>query len=458
MKRYTSYLWYSVPYSGYHCENCILRLLPKAIFLLIVSLIVAITGLSGCAPAAKKKADIVIWHWMTDRKGAFAELAKRYAQEAGVQAEFKLFAPSDIYSQKVRAATQAGTLPDIFGILGEKRDFAIFVKAGHVLNLDKEMRADDQEWGKKFFLKALIVNEFERGNEFAAPPGIYGVPIDVTNIQMLYNKDLFKKAGLEAQSPPRTFEEFIAAAKKLKEAGIQGLVSGWAETWMIDCLASNFAFNIMGERKVMRTFEGKVPYTDPDWIRLFSLFKELADNDVLATGIVAMNNKDAEQNFANQRAAFAFNGSWCVNVYQGMNPDLNYAAMLVPRVSDSYPVLIWGGAGSSFMVNARSENKEKAVDFLKWLTDDKQQAYLAQATNNLPANKFCLTDISPILSQFAEGMENVTHPNIWPAHERSPVIEVFNIGLQSIILGTKTPEEVASEVQEVKERELAKEK
>jgi ABC-type glycerol-3-phosphate transport system substrate-binding protein len=214
----------------------------------------------------------------------------------------------------------------------------------------------------------------------------------------------------------------------------------------------------MGEKKVMNTFRGEVPYTDPDWIHVFSLFKRMADEGVLAMGIVAMNNKDAEQNFANNRAGFAFNGSWCVNVYQGMNPDLDYGVMFMPRVSDKYPMLIWGGAGSSLMVNARSENKEKAVEFLKWLTDDEQQAYLAQATNNLPANKSCLGNINPILSQFAQAMENTTHPNIWPVHEKSTVVETFNIGLQSIILGKKTPEQVAFEVQEVKEREMAKNK
>jgi ABC-type glycerol-3-phosphate transport system substrate-binding protein len=420
---------------------------------LIVSLI---AGITGCAQPAKTKADVVIWHWMTDRKKAFNELAKKYKEQTGRQVEFKLFAPSGVYSQKIQAATQAGTLPDIFGVLGEKKSFSIFIKAGHVLNLTREMRANGNEWKDSFFPKALLVNEFERNNEFDVPPGIYGAPVDVTNIQMLYNKSLFKKAGLDPEMPPRTFEEFIAAAGKLKEAGIQGLVSGWAETWMINCLASNFAFNIMGERKVMRTFEGKVPYTDPDWIRVFSLFKEMVDNDVLAMGIIAMNNKDAEQNFANERAAFAFNGAWCVNVYQGMNPNLDYAAMFVPKVSEKYPMLIWGGAGSSFMINARSEKKEKAVEFLKWLTDKEQQSYLARATNNLPANKDSLSDIGSILSQFTEGMKNITHPNFWPVHESSPVVEAFNVGLQSIILGKKTPERVAREVQAVKEREMAK--
>ena len=428
-----------------------------SIILLATTLLLTIVSCSPQRVKAPGEKQLTVWHWMTDRKKAFEELAKRYEEQTGVKVEFKLFAPSGVYSQKVQAATQADNLPDIFGVLGEKEGFSIFIKAGHVLNLSEEMQANDEEWKNKFFSKALLVNEFKQGNEFNVRPGIYGVPIDVTNIQMLYNKDLFKKAGLDSEDPPRTFEEFMAAAKKLKQAGIQGLVSGWAETWMINCLASNFAFNIMGERKVMRTYAGKVPYTDSDWIRLFGLFKEMADQKVLAMGIIAMNNKDAEQNFANGRAAFAFNGSWCVNVYQKMNPNLNYATMFVPRVSDKYPMLIWGGASSSLMVNAHSQNKERAVEFLKWFTDEQQQTYLAQVTNNLPANKFCLSNISPALSQFAQSMENTTHPSIWPVHEKSPVVEAFNVGIQSIILGTKTPERVAREVQEAKEREMAKE-
>jgi len=115
-------------------------------------------------------------------------------------------------------------------------------------------------------------------------------------------------------------------------------------------------------------------------------------------------------------------------------------------------MLIWGGAGSSLMVNAKSENKEKAVGFLKWLTDDTQQAYLAQKTNNLPANKNSISDISPILAEFVSGMEQATHPSLWPVHEKSTALDAFNIGLQSIVLGTKTPQQVAREVQEVKER------
>src|SRR5262249_47859464 len=156
-------------------------------------------------------------------------------------------------------------------------------------------------------------------------------------------------------------------------------------TWMIDCFASNYAFNIMGEKKVLDTFRGKVPYTDPDWIKVLSLFDEIRQEDFLVPGVVTMINKTAEQTFANGKAAFAFNGSWCVNVYHGMNPYLNYSAMLPPRISKANPMRIWGGAGSSFMVNAKSKHPQEAVDFLRWLTGADQQAVLSKETMNLPA-------------------------------------------------------------------------
>jgi ABC-type glycerol-3-phosphate transport system substrate-binding protein len=413
--------------------------------------------LAGCsAPKTESKTTLAVWHWMTDRQSAFEELAARYETQTGIKVNFELYAPSDAYTQKVRAAAQGENLPDVFGILDKKSDFASFIKAGHVLDLSPYMKENTEEWKNKFFPKALAVNEFAEGNSYGVLPGIYGAPIDVMTIQMLYNKDLFIQLGLDPRNPPQTFTELLDIGKKIKAAKLQGMVSGWGEVWMIDCFADNYAFNLMGEEKVLATIRGEVPYTDPDWVKVFTLFKDLQDSGVLASGIVTMINKQAEQLFANGNAVFAFNGSWCVNVYKSMNPKLNYGAFLPPQISDKYLMRIWGGAGSSFMVNARSKNKDEAVKFLKWLTDDGQQAYLAEVTANLPANRNSLKDIPPILAQFSEAMETSTHPSTWGVSEFSAVIEAFDKGIQSIIIGEKTAEQVAQEVQKIKERELAR--
>ncbi|MCM8789544.1 MAG: extracellular solute-binding protein [Candidatus Omnitrophica bacterium] len=429
----------------------------RSVYLAITFYFLLSTLLTACSPKKETAKPVLsVWHWMTDREPAFQELAKRYEEKTGVKVNFELYAPSDAYSQKVRAAAQGVNLPDIFGILGEKRDFSSFIKAGHILDLTSYMEENAGKWKNSFFSKALAVNEFLEGNTYGIQAGIYAVPIDVTTIQMVYNKKLFKELRLNPQRPPQTFEEFLNIGKKIKEAGMQGMVSGWGELWMIDSFANNYAFNIMGKDKVLATIRGEIPYTDPDWVMVFDLFRQMRDSGVLASGIITMINKTAEQLFANEKAVFAFNGSWCVNVYKGMNPQLEYGAMLPPKASDKFPMSIWGGAGSSFIVNARSKNKEEAVKFLKWLTSRDQQAYLAEATNNLPANKQAAGKISEILSQFSDDMELATHPNTWGITEFPAVIEAFDKGIQSIILGEKTPEQVAYQVQAVKERELTK--
>ncbi len=438
-----------------------INLKGKFIYLTSVfGFLASIFFIAGCGdqqsapqPGAKK---IIVWHWMTDREAAFTELASQYKAKTGIDVVFELYAPSDAYTQKVRAAAQALALPDIFGLLGEKRDFASFIKAGHIADLTQRMEADKSYWKNMIFEKALAVNEFKEGNEHGVPAGIYGVPIDVMNIQMVYNKNLFKKAGLDPNKAPQTWDEFRAACEKLNAAGIQGLVSGWGEVWMIDCFASNLAFNVMGPEKVFSTLRGETPYSDPDWIKVFYLFKELADKKMLASGIVTMVNKSAEQSFANERAAFAFNGSWCVNVYHGMNPNLDYGVMLPPKVNAQNSVYIWGGGGSSFLVNDRSTVKQEAIAFLEWLTSSEQQALLAKETRNMPSNKKALSDIPPILAEFAKGMDNVTHPNVWPVNELPRVIERFDKGLQSVIIGEKTPEQLGAELTKLKAEEMAK--
>src|SRR6185503_14490272 len=129
-----------------------------------------------------------------------------------------------------------------------------------------------------------------------------------------------------------------------------------------------------------------------------SVFEQLNKNEALMEGIVTKPNKYAEQDFALERAAYAFNGSWCVNVYNEMNPKLEYGAMLPPKVVEAHPMKILGGAGSSFVVNDRSLHKEKAIAFLKWLTDKDQQVFLSTETKNLPSNRQALQSIPKILS------------------------------------------------------------
>jgi ABC-type glycerol-3-phosphate transport system substrate-binding protein len=419
---------------------------------LCCALLVVIT--CGCAQPKKAVNEIELWHWMTDRQDALEALARKYEQETGIRVKLSLFAPSDSYIQKIIAAAQANVLPDIYGILDKKTIFASFIKAGLVADLTSAFEADGNAWGKRFFVKAVDNNRFAVGNMDGVKPGIYGVPLDVSTVQMIYNRNLLKKAGIA--TVPATFEEFLAAVKALKRVGIVPFVTGFGETWIVDCFASNYAFNIMGEAKVMATFRGEVPYTDPDWMAVFTVFQTLAKKGAFIEGIVTKGNKYAEQDFALERAAFSFDGSWGVNIYKSMNPVLDYGVAPLPALKAANPMRVWGGAGSSLVVNALSPNKDKAVAFLQWITDTPQQAYLSEQTNNLPSNREASVGISPILGDFAKAMEQSTHPRVWILNEDPIVVEAFDKGIQSIIIGEKTPAQVAVEVQKIKLRQMGK--
>jgi len=422
----------------------------KVIWLSSIILIV----LAGCTQPAKPSNKIVLWHWMTDRNDILLKLAQEYQQQTGIEVTVQLFAPSDSYSQKVIAAAQASILPDIYGILDKKAIVADFIQAGFVSNLTSDMQANEGNWENSLFEKALADKRFGADNTYGVKPGIYGVPIDVTNEQILYNKKLLAKAGIS--TPPKTFDELMKDSQTLRRVGITPFVSGFGELWILDCFASNYAFNLMGEEKIFDTYRGKVKYTDPDWVKVFDLFARMRDKGFFMDGIVTKGNKYAEQDFALERAAFTFNGSWCVNVYHDMNPGLDYGVIPPPPVTGAaYPLKIWGSAGSVFVVNANSPNADKAIAFLKWLTAKDQQVLLAEQTFNLPSNKEALSVVSPVLAEFAKGMDQATHPNVWPLNEKPTVVEAFDRGLQAIIIGERTPQQAAEDVQAVKEKQMA---
>ncbi len=425
--------------------------------IILLAFCVLLLASAGCGQPGKPSGRIEIWHWMADRQDVLESLAGLYQQQTGITVTFELFAPPDAYTQKIIAAAQADVLPDIYGILDEKRSFlASFIRAGLVADLTADYQADGGAWERSLFPKALDVNRFSDGNADLVKPGLYGVPLDIGSEQMLYNRELLKRAGI--RDVPGTFEEWLRAISALKRVGIAPFVAGFGETWMINCFASNYAFNIMGEQKVLDTFRGKVKYTDPDWIKVLTIFQTLRARGGFAEGIVTKGNKVAEQDFALGRVAFAFNGAWSVNVYKTMNAALDYGVAPLPAYNTAVPMVSWGGAESSLMVNGHSPNREKAVAFLKWLTAREQQVLMSTRLNNLPANRDAIAEIPGNLADFARAVDASTHPKTWPVSEDPLVNEALLKGIQAIIIGEATPEKVAAEVRKVKERQMGKQR
>ncbi|MFK4447765.1 sn-glycerol 3-phosphate transport system substrate-binding protein [Caballeronia udeis] len=60
---------------------------------------------------------------------------------------------------------------------------------------------------------------------------LISMPFNSSTPVLYYNKDAFKKAGIDPTHPPKTWDELAADAKKLKAIGMCGYSSGW-QSWI----------------------------------------------------------------------------------------------------------------------------------------------------------------------------------------------------------------------------------
>jgi sn-glycerol 3-phosphate transport system substrate-binding protein len=66
---------------------------------------------------------------------------------------------------------------------------------------------------------------------YSKPDGtMLSFPYNSSSPILYYNKDIFQKAGLDADNPPKTWPEVFDAAKKIKTSGAASC--GFTSTWL----------------------------------------------------------------------------------------------------------------------------------------------------------------------------------------------------------------------------------
>ncbi|MGI5157165.1 ABC transporter substrate-binding protein [Microbispora sp. CA-102843] len=396
------------------------------------------TGIEQAPQGAQAKRQITFWHYFTDRKDLFEQWAKEYEKQTGVAVKV-VMSDGGSYAQKFQAATQAGTLPDVmigWSQPGEK--LAPYAKQGTILNLSDEMNRDG--WKDRFYPTALTNASFGPDNEWGVQPGPYGVPLDVNNIQFLYNKDLFAKAGITA--PPRTFDELLDTGTRLKDAGIVPFTSGFG-AWAIGSLAQIYYWNLIGQEDLEKSFSGELPYSGPQWLGVLKLLKRLGGSGILADGVVSFDMPAAESMFVSGKAAMLLDGSWAVNVFAQQNPGFTNYGVFPPPTAGTHPVKLPGGV-TTLMVIGTSPNKDEALKFARWVTDTPQQAKYSETSFNLPAHREVGDGQirNAQLAEFAKGNESLA-PQLRVSMPPA-VATTLTKGLQQLLVGKETPEHLAS--------------
>lgn len=186
---------------------------------------------SGAALAPARAADpvtVTVWSWtpVTPTMNAMIAAIEKAHPDIHVQAQIQ---PHTAYSVSLQAAAGSGNMPDIIGLSpgAETQQYR-----PHLLKLSAvaaEMWGPD--WQRNFAPSLLAEARF--GN----PPGdeeFYALPQEAQINNLWYYIPAFQKAGIAG--PPKTVDELVADAEKLRAAGFipfyQGGATGTFDVWM----------------------------------------------------------------------------------------------------------------------------------------------------------------------------------------------------------------------------------
>jgi multiple sugar transport system substrate-binding protein len=162
--------------------------------LLAAAATVAALGLAGCGggddSSSGGKTKVVVWDGYEDAQGKnLTALIAQYNKEHPDVEVTQLVSSSDRVLQKVLTAVRGGSPPDVAYMFGSWSPN--IAKIPQVVDMSQYV--DDPSW--KW-------DDFYEGERQAATVGdkIVGIPALVDNLAIVYNKTLFKQAGV---APPR---------------------------------------------------------------------------------------------------------------------------------------------------------------------------------------------------------------------------------------------------------------
>jgi multiple sugar transport system substrate-binding protein len=214
----------------------------------------------------------------------------------------------------------------------------------------------------------------------------YGVPIDNGNFQQMYiNVEMFQKAGLNPDKPPKSFDEWLVATKKLtildpKGEPIQvgfairhkGHPVGIADKFL------PFA-HAWGARMLSPNLDKAVGYANsPEMVAALTFFGDLVLKDKVAS--LALGNP--EDAFGQKRAAVIFRESWFFGWLRDNAPGVTFKVHALP-CGKACP-----GAGALFpwtnLVYKNSPNKQMVWEYLRFISNAKDDHEQRQLGGLLP--------------------------------------------------------------------------
>ncbi len=265
----------------------------------------------------------------------------------------------------------------------------------------------------------------------------YALPVSTNNMQLIWNKDLFAKAGLDPAVPPKTWEEMQAMAEKCQDPanGVVGFEYytqpvGEGITWQFQVWLWAAGGQFLNEDNT------KAAFNTPEGLEALTYVSDMLAGKGSQAGPWGL--------FGEQKACMQLDGSWLF----GYRKDAPFAwdIALVPAPEGGESATNVGGEHA--FVFSGSPNKEAALEFVKYITSPEVQLLWDTKTGFLPVRKSVaenadytkwVNETEPRMQPFVEGM---AYAHTRPATPKyNEVSNAAATEIQKALLGQATPEE-----------------
>ncbi|MBP1994083.1 ABC transporter substrate-binding protein [Paenibacillus eucommiae] len=305
------------------------------------------------------------------------------------------------FNNKFKTGLATGNLPEIWMNYGGE-SFKEYAK-NVALDLQPFLDAD-KKWSGDF-LPLLGTWQYKD------VPGTFGVPTEFYSVAVYYNKEMFKKAGVEA---PKTIEEIPALAEKFKAINAVPMAMGEKENFRGGHLITNLALKKYGFQKTQDLMSGTAKWNDPDMVSLLQTMKDWQDAGVFGKNIVTMDGNTATTMFFEEKSAMLFEGVWALS-QMAASPIADKIGVITfpgykdkPELKDNW----FGGAGGYSVSKAATGAKQEAtIKLVKYLTSvEAFQKYLKETGGGVYPVKMDVdtTAVDPITIQYMEALDTAS--------------------------------------------------
>jgi multiple sugar transport system substrate-binding protein len=311
--------------------------------------------------------------------------------------------PNDNYLTKVGAAAGSRSLPDI--LASDVVYTPNYTKQGLFQDISADVKALP-------FFSSIAKSHVD----VASYQGkIYAVPHKLDSSVLFYNKDLFKKAGLDPEKPPANFAEILADARKITALG-NGITGFDLAGSCGGCgVYTLFPYAWAAGEQVLAADGKKVELNTPAFKAIFGLYKQLTDEKLVDSSDKTQDGSTWPANFEAGKVGILPLGSPIVgDLLKQTKFQWGVASLMSPDGAHTSTFIGGDVAG----ISVTSKHKAQAWDFLKWTLGDQAQVEIIAKNGDLPGrtdlsgNKY--TGADPRTKLIADGLKNGHTPFALP--------------------------------------------